>query len=108
ATLEDARQTLGDRRVAVCRELTKVHEEVFRASLSQAIEHFAQPRGEFTLVIEGGKPERAGVDAETEQELRRLRRGGYTALEAVGKLSQVTGIGRKKLYQRWLELAKEK
>ena len=44
---------LGDRRIAVCRELTKVHEEVFRGRISQAIEHFTEPRGEFTLVIDG-------------------------------------------------------
>ena len=52
-TLADLGEILGDRRVSVCRELTKVHEEIFRGSLSQAREHFAQPRGEFSLVIEG-------------------------------------------------------
>lgn len=51
--LADLGEILGDRRVSVCRELTKVHEEIFRGSLSQAREHFAQPRGEFSLVIEG-------------------------------------------------------
>ena len=44
---------LGDRRLCVCRELTKVHEEIFRGRMSQAREHFAEPRGEFSLVIEG-------------------------------------------------------
>ena len=51
--LADIQDILGDRRVSVCRELTKVHEEVFRGRVSQAREHFAEPRGEFTLVIEG-------------------------------------------------------
>lgn len=51
--LVDIEGILGDRRLSVCRELTKVHEEVFRGSVSQAREHFAEPRGEFTLVIEG-------------------------------------------------------
>ncbi len=51
--LADLGEILGDRRVSVCRELTKVHEEIFRGSLSQARQHFAQPRGEFSLVIEG-------------------------------------------------------
>jgi 16S rRNA (cytidine1402-2'-O)-methyltransferase len=51
--LADIEEILGDRRVSVCRELTKVHEEVFRGRVSQAREHFAQPRGEFSLVIEG-------------------------------------------------------
>jgi 16S rRNA (cytidine1402-2'-O)-methyltransferase len=51
--LTDIEEILGDRRVSVCRELTKVHEEVFRGRMSQAREHFAEPRGEFSLVIEG-------------------------------------------------------
>ncbi len=51
--LSDIEEILGDRRVSVCRELTKVHEEIFRGRVSQAREHFAEPRGEFSLVIEG-------------------------------------------------------
>jgi 16S rRNA (cytidine1402-2'-O)-methyltransferase len=51
--LTDIEEILGDRRIAVCRELTKVHEEVFRGRVSQAREHFAESRGEFSLVIEG-------------------------------------------------------
>ncbi len=51
--LGDIEEVLGDRRIAVCRELTKVHEEIFRGSVSEAREHFAEPKGEFTLIIEG-------------------------------------------------------
>ncbi len=51
--LSDIEDVLGDRRLSVCRELTKIHEEIFRSSVSEAREHFTQPRGEFTLVIEG-------------------------------------------------------
>ncbi len=56
ASLADVVQALGDRRMAVCRELTKLYEEVFRGTPREALEHFTQPRGEFTLVIEGGAP----------------------------------------------------
>jgi 16S rRNA (cytidine1402-2'-O)-methyltransferase len=51
--LSDIEEILGDRRISVCRELTKVHEEIFRGRVSQAREHFVEPRGEFSLVIEG-------------------------------------------------------
>ena len=51
--LNEIEKILGDRRLCVCRELTKVHEEIFRGRVSQAREHFAEPRGEFSLVIEG-------------------------------------------------------
>jgi 16S rRNA (cytidine1402-2'-O)-methyltransferase len=52
-SLRDVREILGDRRLSVCRELTKVHEEIFRGRVSQAGEHFVNPRGEFSLVVEG-------------------------------------------------------
>jgi len=51
--LSDIEEILGNRRLSVCRELTKVHEEIFRGRVSQAREHFSEPRGEFSLVIEG-------------------------------------------------------
>jgi 16S rRNA (cytidine1402-2'-O)-methyltransferase len=51
--LNEIEEILGDRRLCVCRELTKVHEEIFRGRVSQAREHFAEPRGEFSLIIEG-------------------------------------------------------
>jgi 16S rRNA (cytidine1402-2'-O)-methyltransferase len=52
-SLSDIKEILGDRRLSVCRELTKVHEEIFRGRVSQAGEHFVDPRGEFSLVVEG-------------------------------------------------------
>jgi len=51
--LSDIEEIIGDRRIAVCRELTKIHEEIFWGRVSQAREHFDEPRGEFSLVIEG-------------------------------------------------------
>ncbi|MBE3067200.1 MAG: 16S rRNA (cytidine(1402)-2'-O)-methyltransferase [Chloroflexi bacterium] len=55
AALKDLEFSLGDRQVAVARELTKIHEEIWRGSISAAIEHFTQnePRGEFTLALAG-------------------------------------------------------
>lgn len=51
--LGDIQDIFGDRRICVCRELTKVHEEIFRGRVSQAREHFSQTKGEVSLVIEG-------------------------------------------------------
>ena len=51
--LSDIEEILGNRRLSVCRELTKIHEEIFRGRVSQAREYFTEPRGEFSLVIEG-------------------------------------------------------
>ena len=52
-SLEAMLEVLGDRNVAVCREMTKLHEEIYRGILSDAVKHFQKPRGEFTIVISG-------------------------------------------------------
>jgi 16S rRNA (cytidine1402-2'-O)-methyltransferase len=104
--LTDALEIFGDRKVAVCRELTKVHEEIFRGSLSQAIEHFAHPRGEVTLVIQGKADQEPEISRQIETELRKLYRQGTRAREAVARLSESSGISKKKLYQAWLKATK--
>ncbi len=61
ATLKDLAETFGpDRRVALCRELTKLHEEVLRTTLGKAVAHYTEnpPKGEFVLVVEGAAPQR--------------------------------------------------
>jgi len=106
AALKDLRLTLGDRRIAVCRELTKMHEEVFRGRISQAIERFTEPRGEFTLVIAGKVAEaKPRLTKDIEQQLQRLRRAGVTAKEAIARIGRETGLPRRELYQAWLRLA---
>ncbi len=104
--LKDILLTLGDRRAAVCRELTKLHEEVFRGTISQAIEHFTEPRGEFTLVIEGRKKDRPQTSADIERQLYDLHLTGTSAKEAIARVSGETGLSRKELYRAWLRLDK--
>jgi 16S rRNA (cytidine1402-2'-O)-methyltransferase len=107
ASLQDILISLGDRRLAVCRELTKLHEEVFRGTVSEAIRHFTQPKGEFTLVIEGrGAGERPEMTGEIETQLHRLHLAGASAREAVAAVAGATGLPRKELYQTWLKLNK--
>ena len=107
ATLKDILLVLGDRKVAVCRELTKVYEEVFRGAISQAIEHFVQPRGEFTLVIEGKREkEQLSLTADIERQLHHMQLSGVTAKQAIAQIASETGLSKKELYRAWLEVAK--
>jgi len=105
-SLSDMLQVLGDRRIAVCRELTKIHEEFFRGTISQAIKHFSEPRGEFTLVIEGKRAEeKPRLTKDIEHELRMMRDSGMTAKDAVAKLAKKSGMSKNELYQSWLRLS---
>lgn len=108
ATLGDLQELLGDRQVAVCRELTKLHEEVFRDTLSAALTHFRQPRGEFTLIIAGAedvKPKRQ--DDSVDDELRELKALGQRARDAVREVALRSGLSHREVYRRWLALAGE-
>ena len=105
ASLKDMLELLGDRKVAVCRELTKLHEEVFRGTLGAALEWFVAPRGEFTIVIEGtpggGRPQ---LTKGIEQRLAEFRESGAPVREAVAAVSGETGLSRRELYRAWLRL----
>ena len=102
-TLSDILLVLGDRRISVCRELTKIHEEVFRGTISQAIEHFGEPKGEFTLVVEGKREkDKPQLTEDIKQELHEMRQSGVAAKQVIAKVAGETGLSKKELYQAWL------
>jgi 16S rRNA (cytidine1402-2'-O)-methyltransferase len=105
--LSDLRQVLGDDRLAaVCRELTKLHEEIVRGSLARLERHFeeTEPRGECTLVIAGAPPAQGGWDEMRVQEaLGELRRQGMTASQAARAVAEQSGRPRQEIYRMALE-----
>ena len=104
ASLEDALAALGDRRVAVCRELTKLYEEVFRGSISGALAYFERPRGEYTLVFEGAEArDEAGARGEARALVAQMREEGVSARDAVARVMALTGLTRREAYAMWLE-----
>ena len=102
-TLVDMLAVFGDRRISISRELTKLHEETLRTTLSEAIAHFEQkpPRGEFVLVIEGASVtqptemdmEKAVADAKT------LICDGLSTKDSVKRISKETGLAKNALYR---------
>ncbi len=98
-SLGDALHTLGNRPIAVARELTKLHEEFVRGTIQEVIEHFqASPvRGEITLVV-GGAPSNA-LSLDLGQRLAELSQSGLSTRDAVATLTRETGLPRRQVYR---------
>ena len=107
ATLDDLAAVFGpDRPMAVCRELTKLHEEVLRLSIGEAAEHFAaqEPRGEFVLVVGGCPPKTEEGDEDAAlARAEQLRREGLPLKEAAARAAEEFGVRKRLLYNRITE-----
>ncbi len=102
ATLKDLYNTLGDRRIALVREITKIHEEVIRTTLSGAIEKYESesPKGEFVLVIEGKKEEKEEITFDDALSLARAYVSQNMSVSmAAKKAAKETGIKKGDLYK---------
>ena len=108
ATLADLAGALGgERRVALCRELTKLHEEVRRTTLAEALAWYRDnpPKGEFVLVLDGAPPRADAPDPEGALELvRTLRAQGSPLKAACKQAGERFGVSRNQLYAQALEL----
>jgi 16S rRNA (cytidine1402-2'-O)-methyltransferase len=107
ATLSDLAAEFGDREAAICRELTKLHEEVRRGSLATLTQAAgtSETRGEFVLVIAAAAT--AQPDANDADTLLRQALARVSLKDAVGEVAVATGMPRRELYQRALALAQE-
>ena len=101
-TLDDLLAAFGDRPVALCREMTKLHEEVRRTTLAQAAAYYQEnaPKGEFVLVVAGAEPaEETAVTLEEGVAMVQERRAaGERMKDAVRQVALDTGLNRNELY----------
>jgi len=100
-SLEDLLMTLGERQIAVARELTKIHEEIWRGMLSQAQVHFKEPRGEFVLVVRG---QQSGINVEwlKEKLLAKIKKeieNGKSAKAISSELAKQSGWKKRDIYR---------
>ena len=103
STLNDMLKYFGDRKISMCRELTKIYEEVIRCTLSEAIEYYKDksPKGEYVLVIEGAKmPDTPNLTIEQALEMiSELVGNGEKTITACKIIAQETGYKKSELYQ---------
>lgn len=101
-TLRDIREALGgERRCALCRELTKLHEEIVRLTLDEAVSYYndLEPRGEYVIVVSGSAAESSVYTLEQAVELaRQLIAGGSRPSDACRDAAKITGIPKRDIY----------
>ena len=109
STLEDMADVFGpDRSISLCRELTKLHEEVVRTTLEEAIERYSAnpPKGEFVLVVAGGMPvqEEAPTAQDAAQMLQTLMKSGMSRKDAVKQTAKELKLPKNEVYELSLGL----
>ncbi len=102
-TLEDLLENLGDRRIALCRELTKIHEEVLRGKISEMLEYYKEksPKGEYVLIVEGAPEEEAEQEITLEKACemaQQLVENGKKVSEAAKEIAKLTGFSKSEIY----------
>jgi 16S rRNA (cytidine1402-2'-O)-methyltransferase len=112
ASLADLAAGLGPREAALCRELTKLHEELRRGDLASLASHYAgnaEVRGEFVIVVAPPpSPDRGRTEGAELDDLLRNALDRLSVKEAVAEVASVIGRSRREVYQRALALAKER
>ena len=109
-TLEDMAAVFGeDRPISLCRELTKLHEEVVRTTLAEAIAKYQEnpPKGEFVLIVAGAQPEEEEVPTETDAlgYLKRLIDNGMSRKDAIKQTAKDLGLPKNTVYDLALQLS---
>jgi len=111
-TLEDLRQAFGDDRgISLCRELTKLHEEVVRTTLGEAVARYTAnpPKGEFVLIVAGAQPEEKEAPTETDAAARvsQLMQEGLSRKDAVKQAAKELGLPKNVVYDIALKDSEE-
>ncbi len=105
-SLKNMLDILGNRNIAIVRELTKMFEEVFRGSIEESLEKFSSQKikGEFVLILEGNMEEDVEVYIDIEEELLKYIKQGLSKKESVKRVSEEFNVAKNQVYQKSLEL----
>ena len=106
-TLKDMLTYLGDRKISLCRELTKLHETVMKTTISQAVDYYSEnnPKGEFVLVIEGAENEvieELSIEAAV-LKVNDLVEKGMRAADACKEIAKISQFCKSDIYSRYLD-----
>lgn len=104
-TLKDILSILGNRKIAIARELTKHYEEIFRGNIEEAINRFKDgAKGEMVLILEGNTEEIKAIEIDIKKELERYLEEGLSKKEAVKRVSDDNKLPKNLVYKTSLEI----
>jgi len=105
-TLDDILEFMGDRRITLCREMTKLNEEIIRTTVSEAVEMYKEknPRGEYVLVLEGGIKEDRSEEypSDPEEHVKMYESQGMKRMDAIKAAAKDRGVSKGVLYKELL------
>jgi len=105
-TLSDMKEIFGERRAAVVKEISKIHEEVLRGNLSEVLDMLEESTiaGEYVIVVEGRAEEKRLTTDDALSEVNALMKKGLGRKEAVKKIAEAYGLSKKELYDKSLKV----
>ena len=108
ATLEDMLEILGDRKIVLARELTKIHEEFIRGKISEIIENLNEVKGEFVLIVEGNNESKKEIELKElnnlslEEHYKFYEEKGITKKEIIKQIAKDKGVNKNEIYQYFI------
>jgi len=107
-TLENIKEILGDRKIVLAREITKIHEEFIRGNISEILEKIENPKGEFVILVEGSKKSEEDEQKENlnnlslEEHFEYYKSQNYDKKEAIKKIAKDRNTNKNEIYQYFL------
>lgn len=105
STLNDMIEVLGNRRIAIIRELTKMYEEIFRGTIEESINKFSQGqiKGEFVLILEGSQEDEEEMQIDIKEELKKYMEEGYSKKASVKIVAEKYNLPRNQVYKESID-----
>lgn len=107
-TLKDLNEVLGDRKVVLARELTKIHEEFIRGTITEILEKYKEPRGEHIIIIEGNKIKKQDTQNDLlnamtiEQHYNYYEKQGFSKNEIIKKIAKDRNVTKNEIYKKFI------
>ena len=102
-TLQNMKEIFGDRDIAICREISKIHEEVIRGKISYCIDNLKMLKGEFVVVVSGCNEEYNYSDLDIVSHVNLYRQDGMSEMDAIKLVAKERGVAKSIIYKEYTD-----